>query len=106
MGNRFLVWYVPPPETGFSPKRPGIDDDPGGQSDAPPEPRARTLVVRAPVQPRGGEHVSVIQELSQSRKTVSPRRKGDGRWALFFLAPWFVGLALITAGPMGASLYL
>ena len=100
------MWYVPPPETGFSPKRPGIDDDPGGQSDAPPEPRARTLVVRAPVQLRGGEHVSVIQELSQSTKTVSPRRKGDGRWALFFLAPWFVGLALITAGPMGASLYL
>lgn len=63
-------------------------------------------MVRAPVQLRGGEHVSVIQELSQSRKTVSPRRKGDGRWALFFLAPWFVGLALITAGPMGASLYL
>lgn len=28
MGNRFLMWYVPPPETGFSRMRPGIDDDP------------------------------------------------------------------------------
>ena len=50
--------------------------------------------------------MSVIQELSRSKQSVSPRRKGDGRWALFFLAPWFVGLVLITAGPMGASLYL
>jgi len=50
--------------------------------------------------------VSVIQELSRTRQEVSPRKKGDGRWALFFLAPWFVGLVLVTAGPMGASLYL
>lgn len=34
------------------------------------------------------------------------RRRGDGRAAALFLAPWFVGLALITAGPMVASLYL
>lgn len=50
--------------------------------------------------------MSVIQELSRTRQEVSPRKKGDGRWALFFLAPWFVGLVLVTAGPMGASLYL
>lgn len=32
--------------------------------------------------------------------------RGDGRAAALFLAPWFVGLVLITAGPMMASLYL
>jgi multiple sugar transport system permease protein len=35
-----------------------------------------------------------------------PRRKGDGRMAAVFLAPWFLGLALITIGPMAASAYL
>ncbi|MCF4119472.1 sugar ABC transporter permease [Antribacter sp. KLBMP9083] len=32
--------------------------------------------------------------------------RGDGRAAALFLAPWFAGLILITAGPMVASLYL
>lgn len=35
-----------------------------------------------------------------------PPRRGDGRWALLFLAPWIIGLVLLTAGPMLASLYL
>ncbi|RZJ37847.1 MAG: sugar ABC transporter permease, partial [Brevundimonas sp.] len=34
------------------------------------------------------------------------RRRGDGRMAAIFLAPWFLGLALITIGPMAASAYL
>ncbi|MBT0993975.1 sugar ABC transporter permease [Cellulomonas sp. DKR-3] len=34
------------------------------------------------------------------------RRKGDGRMAAVFLAPWFLGLGLITVGPMLASAYL
>jgi multiple sugar transport system permease protein len=33
------------------------------------------------------------------------RRRGD-RSAYLFLAPWFVGLAVLTAGPLIASLYL
>lgn len=39
--------------------------------------------------------------------TVRPAlRKGDGRAAVVFLAPWFLGLALVTLGPMLASAYL
>src|SRR5512141_1208643 len=34
------------------------------------------------------------------------RRRGDGRVAAVFLAPWFAGLILVTAGPMAASAYL
>ncbi|GAA1849114.1 sugar ABC transporter permease [Myceligenerans crystallogenes] len=50
--------------------------------------------------------MSVIQEVARTRGAALERRKGDGKWAAFFLAPWFVGLFLITAGPMAASLYL
>jgi multiple sugar transport system permease protein len=49
---------------------------------------------------------SVIQEVASTRGAASERRKGDGRMAALFLAPWFAGLFLITAGPMAASLYL
>jgi multiple sugar transport system permease protein len=34
------------------------------------------------------------------------RRRGDGPWAVLFLAPWLVGLVALTAGPLLASLYL
>ncbi|GED11658.1 carbohydrate ABC transporter permease [Cellulosimicrobium cellulans] len=48
-----------------------------------------------------------VTELARGTATRRPgRKKGDGRVAALFLAPWFVGLALITAGPMVASLYL
>ncbi len=48
-----------------------------------------------------------VTELARGAATKRPaRRRGDGRAAALFLAPWFVGLALITAGPMVASLYL
>lgn len=50
--------------------------------------------------------MSVIHEVARTRGAAPERRKGDGRWAAFFLGPWFVGLFLITAGPMAASLYL
>jgi len=52
--------------------------------------------------------VSALNELSTLRKrgAATPTRKGDGRAAAFFLAPWFLGLALITAGPLLASGYL
>lgn len=35
-----------------------------------------------------------------------PAERGDNKAAALFLAPWFAGLFLITAGPMAASLYL
>lgn len=34
------------------------------------------------------------------------RRKGDNRTAYLFLAPWLVGLIVVTIGPVLASLYL
>lgn len=36
----------------------------------------------------------------------APVRRGDGRAAAVFLAPWFAGLFIITIGPMVASAYL
>ncbi|MBX9245596.1 sugar ABC transporter permease [Actinotalea ferrariae] len=56
--------------------------------------------------------MSALGELATIRKskgvkaTKSPAERGDNKAAIFFLAPWFVGLFLITAGPMIASLYL
>ena len=54
--------------------------------------------------------MAAINELSELRKkgraSRSPSEKNDGKAALLFLAPWFVGLALIVAGPLFASLYL
>ncbi len=55
--------------------------------------------------------MSALSELSTLRKqkggpTRSPAEKTDGRWSLFFLGPWYIGLILITAGPLLASLYL
>jgi len=53
--------------------------------------------------------VSAVAELSQLRKQRAGKgstNKRDGRAAIFFLAPWFIGLALIVAGPLVASLYL
>jgi pectin-derived oligosaccharide transport system permease protein len=35
-----------------------------------------------------------------------PQRRGQGRWALLFLGPWLIGLVVLTAGPMLASLVL
>jgi multiple sugar transport system permease protein len=35
----------------------------------------------------------------------SRRTSGENLWGYFFLAPWFLGLFLLTAGPMLASLY-
>ncbi|HLR57205.1 MAG TPA: sugar ABC transporter permease [Beutenbergiaceae bacterium] len=53
--------------------------------------------------------MSAVAELSQLRKQRAGKgstNKRDGRAAIFFLAPWFIGLALIVAGPLVASLYL
>ncbi|WP_433297358.1 carbohydrate ABC transporter permease [Pseudonocardia sp. CA-142604] len=56
-----------------------------------------------------------IVQLTGSRRTAAgpagpvsarPRRPRGDRVAYLFLAPWFVGLALLTAGPLIGSLYL
>jgi len=56
--------------------------------------------------------MSAISELTQLRRkkgaraTASPAERGDNKAAVFFLAPWFIGLVLITIGPMITSAYL
>jgi multiple sugar transport system permease protein len=58
--------------------------------------------------------MTAIQELAAVRKSAvggvrsrpKPAERGDNKAAVFFLAPWFAGLFLITVGPMAASLYL
>ncbi|GAA1717244.1 sugar ABC transporter permease [Isoptericola hypogeus] len=50
--------------------------------------------------------MAVIQEVARTRGASKERRKGDGKAAAVFLAPWFVGLVLITAFPLVTSLYL
>ncbi|MGC0272945.1 carbohydrate ABC transporter permease [Pseudactinotalea sp. Z1739] len=55
--------------------------------------------------------MAALGELSKlrskaGRPTRSPSERNDGKAAVFFLAPWFVGLGLIVAGPLVASLYL
>ncbi len=57
--------------------------------------------------------MSVVSELRRTARSGpsrapgrAPLRRGDGRAAAFFLAPWFAGLALVTVGPMVASAYL
>ena len=56
--------------------------------------------------------MSVVTELRRTARgakgapTRRPLRSGDGKSAAIFLAPWFLGLGLITIGPMVASGYL
>jgi multiple sugar transport system permease protein len=51
--------------------------------------------------------LSALDELQRLRSRPSgPGRRQDNRAALVFLAPWFAGLLLITAGPVIVSLIL
>lgn len=55
--------------------------------------------------------MTFVDELSKRRKvarsaTKAPSQRADGRAAILFLLPWFVGLVLIVVGPLLASLYL
>ncbi|TYL53143.1 carbohydrate ABC transporter permease [Agromyces mariniharenae] len=50
--------------------------------------------------------MSAINELRHLKGGSGQTTKRDGKAALVFLAPWFIGLFAITAGPMLASLYL
>ncbi|WP_147919465.1 carbohydrate ABC transporter permease [Ruania zhangjianzhongii] len=57
--------------------------------------------------------MSALNELAQMRRTrgkkrqsLTGRERREERTAFGFLTPWLLGLALITVGPMVASLYL
>lgn len=54
--------------------------------------------------------MAVVTELRKVKGGGPPShtalRRGDGKAAVLFLAPWFAGLLLITVGPMVASAYL
>jgi multiple sugar transport system permease protein len=49
--------------------------------------------------------VSVFEELRSVRSSKTTGKR-DNKAAFFFLLPWLVGLVLITAGPMVASLWI
>lgn len=80
--------------------------------------RLVTLRLALPIGLRGESNVNTVSEFRALRSAGQPerdkglaahgstsRRRPD-RIAYLFLLPWFVGLAVITAGPMGASFYL
>lgn len=52
--------------------------------------------------------ISELRALRRTRgaATVAPSERGDNKAAMIFLAPWFLGLVVITVGPIMASLYL
>src|ERR1039458_10312436 len=56
--------------------------------------------------------MSVVSELSRLRRpkgtsrSTNPVTRGDNKAAIFFLAPWFIGLGLINIGAMIASAFL
>ena len=45
-------------------------------------------------------------DATRARRALRRRRRKEALTAYLFLAPWFVGLVLITAGPLVGSLYL
>jgi multiple sugar transport system permease protein len=47
-----------------------------------------------------------VRRSHRPTERVTVRKPGETRVAYLFLAPWFVGLFLLTAGPILASLYL
>ena len=50
--------------------------------------------------------MSALGELRRVKGVASPKQRKQNRAAYLFLLPWFVGLALVTIGPMAASLAL
>ena len=53
-----------------------------------------------------GVIMSALGELGSLRGKKPPGQKKDNLAGYLFLAPWLLGLFLITIGPMLASLYL
>jgi multiple sugar transport system permease protein len=56
--------------------------------------------------PKGAVFMSVVGELHQLKKAGKGARKRENKAAFLFLLPWFLGLIVITIGPMAASLGL
>ncbi|WP_395244315.1 carbohydrate ABC transporter permease [Agromyces sp. MMS24-K17] len=50
--------------------------------------------------------MSALGELRSMKGAAAPRQKRQNKAAFLFLLPWFVGLVVITIGPMIASLVL
>ncbi|QEO13962.1 sugar ABC transporter permease [Agromyces intestinalis] len=50
--------------------------------------------------------MSALGELRSLKGSTAPRQKKQNRAAFLFLTPWFLGLAIVTVGPMIASLVL
>lgn len=42
---------------------------------------------------------------SRRRPSSAPGPRSENRWGYLFLTPWFIGLVVLTAGPMLVSLY-
>ena len=47
-----------------------------------------------------------LRTLGGTKKVGGSKEKNENKAAYLFLLPWFLGLAVITVGPMLASLYL
>ena len=47
--------------------------------------------------------MSALGELRRIKGTSAPKSRKQNKAAFLFLLPWFIGLALITVGPMVAS---
>ena len=50
--------------------------------------------------------MSALGELRRIKGSAAPKQRKQNKAAFLFLLPWFVGLALVTIGPMAASLGL
>ncbi|RZS68459.1 carbohydrate ABC transporter membrane protein 1 (CUT1 family) [Agromyces ramosus] len=50
--------------------------------------------------------MSALGELRRIKGSTPPKQRNQNRAAFLFLLPWFLGLALVTIGPMAASLGL
>ncbi|MDR6905227.1 multiple sugar transport system permease protein [Agromyces sp. 3263] len=50
--------------------------------------------------------MSALGELRRIKGTSAPKSRTQNKAAFLFLLPWFIGLALITVGPMAASFAL
>ena len=53
-----------------------------------------------------GATMSALGELRRIKGTSAPKSRKQNKAAFLFLLPWFIGLALITVGPMVASFAL
>jgi multiple sugar transport system permease protein len=54
--------------------------------------------------PRSGDQVRATRTRPARTRSNRGPRAGEGRWALFFLAPTLIGLAVLSAGPILATL--